>query len=186
MPLSYRCGGRTLFLRLAGSALLFALCCSPAIAAQHQPLSPFDKAQRLREALEGRPEQQRTRHDYERVLDAYRAVYHGDPASPKADASVSAVADLLAEEGRIFQDEKALHDAIGQYEFLRKAYPGSRYHFSALLTEGEIFLRDLNDRESARATFQEFLKLYPQSSLANEARVELSNLQRPPGKAAHG
>ena len=140
----------------------------------------------MREALEGRPEHQRTRRDYERVMEAYRAIYHGDPASPKADASVSAVADLLAEEGRVFQDEKALHDAIGQYEFLRKAYPGSRYRFSALLTEGEIYLRDLNDRENARATFQEFLKLYPQNPLANEARVELSNLHKPPGKTARG
>ena len=40
------------------------------------------------QALEARPESQRTRPAYERVLDAYRAVYHYDPASPKADASV--------------------------------------------------------------------------------------------------
>jgi N-acetylmuramoyl-L-alanine amidase len=122
MPFSYRSGGRTLILRSTLCALFLALSFSPSRAAQHQPLSPFDKAQRLREGLEGRPEQQRTRRDYERVLAAYRAVYHGDPGSPKADASISAVADLLAEQGRIFQDEKSLHDAIGQYEFLRKQY----------------------------------------------------------------
>src|SRR5215471_8748916 len=115
MPLSYRSGGRTLLLCLAGPTLFFALSCPPLHAAPHPQLSPFDKAQRLREALEGRPEQQRTRRDYERVLDAYRAVYHGDPASPKADASILAVADLLAEQGRVFQDEKSLRDAIGQY-----------------------------------------------------------------------
>jgi N-acetylmuramoyl-L-alanine amidase len=140
----------------------------------------------MREALEGQPERQRTRRDYERVADAYRAVYHGDPASAKADTSVLAVGDLLAEEGRVFQDEKALRDAIVQYEFLRNAYPWSHYRFSALLTEGEIYLRDLNDRESARATFQEFLKLYPQNPLANEARIELSNLYKPAGKTTRG
>ena len=75
------------------------------------------------QALEARPETQRTRAAYERVLDAYRAVYHHDPASPKADASVLAIAQLLTEEGRIFSDEKLLHDAIGQYEFLRVQYP---------------------------------------------------------------
>jgi len=131
----------------------------------------------MREALEGRPERQRTRREYERVMEAYRAVYHGDPGAARADASIAAVADLLAEEGRVFQDEKSLHDAIGQYEFLRKQYPGSRFRFSALLTIGEIYLRDLNDRENARATFQQFLKLYPQSPLANEARLELTNLK---------
>jgi len=186
MPLSYRSGGRASFLCLAGSALLLALFYLPAQAAQHQPHTPFDKAQRLREALEGRPEQQRTRRDYERVLNAYRAVYHGDPASPKADASISAVADLLAEQGRVFQDEKSLHDAIGQYEFLRRQYPGSRYRYSALLTEGEIYRRDLDDRDEAKAVFQQFLKLYPQNPLADEARQELKNIRREEVADKHG
>jgi N-acetylmuramoyl-L-alanine amidase len=189
MPASILHAGRSRLLSIAGCICLltFASARLPA-APQHGAAvhSPFEKAQRMREALEGRPEHQRTRRDYDHVIDAYRTIYHGDPVSPKADASVSAVADLLAEEGRVFQDERALHDAIGQYEFLRKAYPGSRYRFSALLTEGEIYLRDLNDRENARATFQEFLKLYPQNALANEARVELSNLHKPAGKTARG
>src|SRR5580704_8421929 len=169
MPLPYRSGGRTFFLRSTICALLLSLCFSPVRAAQHQSLSPFDKAQRLREGLEGRPEQQRNRRDYDRVLAAYRAVYHADPASPKADASIAAVADLLAEEGRVFQDEKALRDAIGQYEFLRHQYPSSRYRFSALLTEGEIYQRDLGDTQQAKAVYQNFLRLYPQSPLSAEA-----------------
>src|SRR6201997_4513863 len=140
--------------------------------------STFARAQKMREALEGRPERQRTRRDYERVMDAYRTVYHANPRSPHADASISAVADLLAEEGRIFQDNKALHDAIGQYEFLRANYPQSRYRYSALLTIGEVYLRDLDDPENARASFEQFLKLYPQNPLAVEARIELSNLRR--------
>ena len=119
---------------------------------------------------------QRTRLDYERVLDAYRAVYHGDPASPKADASVFAVAGLLAEEGRLFSDEKLLHDAIGQYEFLRQQYPSSRYRFSALITEGEIYRHDIGDREAAREKFQLFLKTYPQNPLAEQARSELNEI----------
>ena len=183
MPLSYRFGGRTLFLRLTICAFLLSL---PAVAAQHQALSPFDKAQRLREALEGRSEQQRTRRDYERVLAAYRAVYHGDPASPKADASISAVADLLAEQGRIFQDEKSLHDAIGQYEFLRRQYPASRYRYSALLTEGEIYRHDLDDRSEAKASFQQFLKLYPQNPLSDQARQELKNIHTEEVAEKHG
>jgi N-acetylmuramoyl-L-alanine amidase len=186
MPLSYRSGGRTLILRSTLCALFLALSFSAVRAAQHQPLSPFDKAQRLREGLEGRSEQQRTRRDYERVLAAYRAVYHSDPGSPKADASISAVADLLAEQGRIFQDEKSLHDAIGQYEFLRKQYPASRYRYSALLTEGEIYRRDLEDRDQAKSTFQQFLKLYPQNPLADEARQELKNIRTEETAEKHG
>jgi len=152
----------------------------PLRAAQHYSahLDPYERAERLREALEGRPEQQRTRLQYDRVLEAYRAIYHGNPAAPKADASIAAVADLLAEEGRIFQDEKALHDAIGQYEFLRHQYPATRFRFSALLTEGEIYQRDLGDLDQAKAVYQSFLHQYPQSPLADEARNELKTIRR--------
>jgi N-acetylmuramoyl-L-alanine amidase len=146
-------------------------------AAQSSP-SAFAHAERLQEALEGRPEQQRTRLQYERVLDAYRAIYHADPASAKADASVAAVADLLAEEGRIFEDQKALRDAVGQYEFLRHQYPGTRFRYTALLTEAEIYQRDLGDLPRAKAAYQDFLRLYPQNALAVEARAELKNIHR--------
>ena len=148
--------------------------------------SAFAHAERLREALEGRPEQQRTRLQYEHVLNAYRAIYHSDPGSPKADASIAAVADLLAEEGRVFQDPKALHDAIGQYEFLRHQYPASRFRFSALLTEGEIYQRDLGEFERARAAYLDFLRLYPQSPLGVEARAELRNIRREEIAASRG
>jgi len=180
MPATFASAGRSRLLPIAGCFFLVMISSAWAHAAPPRgglARSPFEKAQRMREALEGRPERQRTRRDYDRVMDAYRLVYHNDPGSSKADASITAVADLLAEEGRIFQDDKALRDAIGQYEFLRKEYPGSRYRFSALLTIGEIYLRDLNDRENARAAFQQFLRLYPQSPLANEARIELSSLR---------
>ena len=159
---------------------LAALASSALAASQYAASRPaaFAHAERLREALEGRPEQQRTRLQYERVLDAYRAIYHGDPAVLRADASVAAVADLLAEEGRVFQDDKALHDAIGQDEFLRHQYPGSRYRFSALLTEGEIYQRDLGDLQQAKTVYQNFLRLYPQNPLGAEARSELNNIRR--------
>ena len=108
--------------RLAARACVVCaafLVAAPAFGAGQSSGPSFTHAERLREALEGRPEQQRTRLQYERVLDAYRAIYHSDPGSPKADASIAAVADLLAEEGRVFENQKALRDAIGQYEYLR-------------------------------------------------------------------
>jgi N-acetylmuramoyl-L-alanine amidase len=140
--------------------------------------SPFDRAQRLRAALEAHPESQRTQVAYNRVLDAYRAIYHGNPASPKADASVLAVAELLTEEGRHFSDQRLLREAIGQYEFLRTQYPASGYRFTALFAEGQIYRRDLVDREEAKKTFQQFLKVYPESPLAQQAKLELNDIHR--------
>ena len=89
----------------------------------------FAKAERMREALNGRPVGERTRHEYQRVIDSYRRVYFGSPASSKADPSVVATAELMVEMGRRFDDNKILRGAIEQYRFLRKEYPGSKYRF---------------------------------------------------------
>ena len=136
----------------------------------------YEHAERMREALDARPESQRSRLEYSRVLYTFRAIYHDDPASPKADASVLAVAELLAEEGRVFSDKKLLHDAIGQYAFLRLQYPATRYRFSALLSEGEIYRRDIGDRDQAKQRFQLFLASYPENPLAEQARIELNDI----------
>jgi N-acetylmuramoyl-L-alanine amidase len=136
----------------------------------------YERAERLREALETRPESQRTRLDYNRVLNAFRVIYHANPAASKADASVLAVAGLLAEEGRIFASDELLRAAITQYEYLRTQYPATPYRFTALLSEGEIYRRDLHDRENAKQKFQLFLSSYPENPLAEQARIQLNDI----------
>ena len=136
----------------------------------------FSTAERLREALNGRPAAERTRHDYQHVIDAYRRVYFGAPASSKADASVVAVAELQVEMGRRFDDNQILQSAVRQYEFLRKQYPGSKYRFDALFTIGEIYKDDLDDPEEAKATFEEFLHRYPHNRLVPETRDAIAEL----------
>ncbi len=176
---------RTTTRGIAVAAVLAALLCVlPASArrtvAQKKKAAhaQFEKAEHMREALNGLPEGQRTRRDYNRVIDAYRVVYYGAPTSNRADASVLAVGELLAEAGRKFDDEKALHDAIGQFEFLRREYPGSRYRVSALFTIAQIYKDDLQDATQARATFEDFLKHYPHSKLADDARSAINDLDQ--------
>jgi N-acetylmuramoyl-L-alanine amidase len=140
----------------------------------------FASAERMREALNGRPPAERTRHDYQRVMNEYRSVYYGAPTSTKADPSVVAVAETLVEMGRRFDDDKILHEAIAQYKFLRREYPGSRYRCDALFTTGEIYSDDLNDPEKARATFAEFVRLYPHNRLVDDARQAIADLDRQP------
>ncbi len=188
---SHRITRHTQALRtLTGWVALLALCgvClaapggSPAVRKQ-QARTQFETAERMREALNGRPENERTRHDYQKVADAYRKVYYVAPASSKADASVMAVAEILAEMGRQFSpSEKDLHAAIGQYEFLRREYPGSKYRIEALFTIGQIYKEDLGDDASAKATFEEFLKRYPHTQLAPKALEALAELNHPKSK----
>jgi N-acetylmuramoyl-L-alanine amidase len=143
----------------------------------------FETAERMREALNGRPAEERTRRDYQKVADAYRKVYYVSPASSKSDSSVVAVAEILAEMGRQFSpDEKDLHAAIGQYEFLRREYPGSKYRVEALFTIGQIYKEDLNDEAAARSTFEDFLKRYPRNQLAPKAQEALAELNQPKPK----
>ena len=138
----------------------------------------FATAERMREALNGRPVVDRTRRDYQRVINAYRNVYFGAPTSTKADPSVVAVAETLVEMGRRFEDDKILNEAIAQYKFLRKEYPGSKYRCDALFTIGEIYKDDLNNPEHAREVFQEFLHRYPQNRLVEDAQQAVVELDR--------
>jgi N-acetylmuramoyl-L-alanine amidase len=167
-------------LRWGALLLLMALSGVPAHARAHHgeawARERFASAERMREALNGRPPADRTRHDYQRVIDSYRNVYYGAPTSTKADPSVVAVAETLVEMGRCFDDDKILNEAIAQYKFLRREYPGSKYRCDALFTIGEIYKDDLNDAEQARGVFQEFLHRYPQNRLAEDAQRELAGL----------
>ena len=136
----------------------------------------FASAERMREALNGRPANDRTRREYQRVINAYRSVYYGAPASSKADPSVVATAELMVEMGRQFDDSRILRGAVAQYRFLRKEYPGSKYRFDALFTIGEVYKDDLDDPDEARATFEDFLHRYPRNHLADDARSALKEL----------
>jgi N-acetylmuramoyl-L-alanine amidase len=135
----------------------------------------FTAAERTRASLAQRPSAERTRHDYQRVIAGYRQIYLEAPNSTKADPSAVAVAELLVEMGRHFDDDDILRSAIHQYEFLRREYPGSKYRFEALFTIGEIYKDDLDDPTQARPVFEEFLRRYPRHHLADDARAALTD-----------
>src|SRR4051812_517784 len=164
---------------LAGTVIALASALSnplPAFAkrsvAQKKQIArtQFETAERLREALSGKSAKSRTKRDYMRVMDAYRKVYYTAPTSSKADAAALAVAEVMAAYGRAFNDDKSFHDAIAQYEFLRREYPGSKRRFEALFTEGQIYRDELGDSKQAKQLFEEFLKRYPGNELAEQAR----------------
>ncbi len=166
--------------RLGAALLLALLSLASASARVHHndawARQQFTRAEQMREALNGRPVGERTRHEYQRVIDSYRRVYFGSPASSKADPSVVATAELMVEMGRRFDDNKILRGAVEQYRFLRKEYPGSKYRFDALFTIGEIYKDDLNDPEEARSTFEDFLHRYPRNRLADDARAAVKEI----------
>src|SRR5258708_6883293 len=108
-------------LRWGAWLLLLVLPGIPAHARAHHgetwARDRFAAAERMREALNGRLPADRPRHDYQRVINAYRAVYFGAPASTKADPSVVAVAENLVESGRRFGDGRIPHTDHGRITF---------------------------------------------------------------------
>jgi N-acetylmuramoyl-L-alanine amidase len=137
----------------------------------------WDHALSLRTQLEATAAEQRTKAQYEEVLDAFRAVYHQRPDASKAPAAVAAVADLLAEKGRLFHDQRALRAAIGQFEFLRQQYPKSPQVDNALLLEGEICRQDLKDTTCAAEKFRATVLTQSGTSFAEQAALELKEMQ---------
>ena len=142
-------------------------------------LTPWEQAERGREALEAIPAEARTKADYDRALDGFRTIYHENPGDVHAPAGVFAVAELLAEQGRGRHDAKSLNAAVGQYEFLRTQYPGCSLRVQALLAEAQIEQNDLQDATAAKERYRLLLKQSPKSDEAEEARAALAEMGRP-------
>ncbi|MGE5112244.1 MAG: N-acetylmuramoyl-L-alanine amidase [Acidobacteriaceae bacterium] len=168
--------------RVLAAIALAALCALPSTAwaanKKQQALLEFQQAEKLRASLNRKPASERTRHDYQRVIDSYRQVYCTSPTSMKADPSVVAVAELMTEMGHTFNDDKVLRDAIGQYEFLRREYPGSSSRVQALFEIGQLYA-DLKEPDKAKDAFRELMKRYPGNDLAEQAKSAISEIDHP-------
>jgi len=136
--------------------------------------SAWEQASKARAAFELQAAGTRTKAGYARVLEGFRAIYHGNPRDLHAAQAVNAVAELLAEQGREFDDAQSLRAAVGQYEFLRTQYPASSLRAGALLAEARIERDDLGDAGAARGKYQALLKESPRSDAGKTARVELA------------
>ncbi len=139
--------------------------------------SAWARAVEQRTQFEASPANQRTREQYEALLNAFRDIYHQRPGAAKAPAAVAAVADLLAEKGRVLADSKASRAALGQYEFLLRQYPRSPQVESVQLLEAEICRQDLKDMACAEEKFRAVMAAEPGSSFAEQAAMELNSIK---------
>lgn len=155
------------------------LCANPAWCAAKKPVpqTPWQMAESARQQLQTMPPETRTAEDYRTVMDAFRLIYHANPADLHAPEAIYSVGLLLEDEGMTLHDPKMLQAAVGQFEFLRKGYPQSSFRIAALLEEARIAMNDLRDIKLARAKFSEFTAQYPQSAHIDEAQVALKQLR---------
>src|SRR4051794_39810728 len=136
----------------------------------------FQTAEKMREALNGRAQSERTRTAYLKVIEAYRKVYHLAPSGHDAPGSLLAMGELMAESGRVLKDPTQSQAAIEQFKSIPSEYPGSHERVDALFTIGKIYQDDLNDLPQAKATFDEFLKKFPGNQLADDAKQAIEDI----------
>lgn len=168
---------------ILASLLAFPIFSFAAPSSRSKAQAEFDRAVRLKKALDALPAGARKQADYAKVIWACRTVYHLDPSFGKTPVALEYVAQLYEEMGRTFSDQHAFQTSIGAYEFLMKQYPASDLSADALLAIGEIYKNDLDDPVQARKKFQEYLTLHPKSEKAAEARAALKELQQKPEEA---
>jgi N-acetylmuramoyl-L-alanine amidase len=142
----------------------------------------FDRAEKARQALEARPEKDRSLKDYTAVLNTYRRVYLITPRAPEVPAALNQVAGLYRAMGDLFH-EKYYQLAVNSYHFLLREYPGNRYREDAMLAIGKIEENDLHDPVLAKTSYEEFLALHPRSAHAEEVRAILARLRGPSAPA---
>jgi N-acetylmuramoyl-L-alanine amidase len=140
-------------------------------------LEHFSSAVQMRTSLESKPKRLRSTAEYLMVINKFRSVYYTYPASSKADESLIAVAELYQALASDLKDSKYFDQAVKTYNFLEDQYPNSPYCPDALFTSAEIHLNDLGDPKTAQEIFKDFLKRYPYSNKARNARARLDDLR---------
>ena len=170
---------RWLFLALA---LAVPLCLSARTDHKMDAREQFERAVRMRTTLEGTPQKDRSLVDYRAAVSAYHKVYLISAQAEEVTPSLIAEAELYEEMGRLF-DAKYFQSAIDSYNFLLKQYPGSRYREQALYSIGLVQKDGLHQPDVAEATLKEYVRRFPKSDLASDARVALKDIAETREKA---
>ncbi|MGH9572495.1 MAG: N-acetylmuramoyl-L-alanine amidase [Candidatus Acidiferrales bacterium] len=165
---------------LAGIALAIFICIVPSASATNidkaaDARQQFADAVRMRTSLEGYLEKDRSVSDYKKTIDAYQKVYDISSEAEEAPAALIAEAELYEEMGHLY-DQKYYDTAIKTYLSLLDEYPDSQYRTAALFGVGQIQKDDQNKPKEAQATFRDFLKRFPRSQYADDARKALKDI----------
>ena len=148
----------------------------PAAARRAEADEQFARAEAMRATLEAKPERQRSLQDYLQLVAAYRHVYLITPRAPEVPGAIKQVGDLYRQMGDQFEP-KYFASAVETYQFLAHDYPMSSLRPEALLAIADIQRNNLGQADLARQGYTDFLKQYPRSPRAADARRSLAELK---------
>ncbi len=154
---------------------------STAESTEGRPASAWKQALLARRKFESEPDGMHTRQAYEHVMNQFRVIYRDNPGDEHAAAAVEQVAELFVERGRELDDRKSIAAAVGQYEYLAKAYPADRLAPVALEKALELLGSGaVQGLGSGQATDQEAGKI--RAELAEDYPQALRDAQVKPGQ----
>jgi N-acetylmuramoyl-L-alanine amidase len=177
----WRFAGVSEMARLSGLALIFVAAFLFARSAKAQESagsgaeSQYQKAEQMRQALEAKPQSERTLENYKQLVAAYRRVYLLSASAGAVTPALMEVAELYHDMGDQF-DQAYYQNALVTYKFLIAQYPGSKFRTDALFEVGQIEKDDLAEGPEAKDAFTQFLQLYPHSPRAADARAALKEI----------
>ncbi len=170
-----------------GICLLTVLCCLAQPAEAQRARTAADKrrqadgyyhqALETRKALEQVPFEERAARDYQRVIQAFRRVYHTDPAYGNNTLCLMAIGALYAEMGQRWENQRSLESAVEAYRFLMREYPHSKFRREASLAMARIYRNDLKRPAEAMRQYERFLSEFPRAPEAQDAAQALVELR---------
>lgn len=75
---------------------------------------------------------------------------------------------------------ESLLKSVELYKKIFELYPASKEAENSLFMAGFILANELNDLETAKETYELFIKKFPEGSLVDDAKIELENLGKSP------
>ncbi|HXA75772.1 MAG TPA: N-acetylmuramoyl-L-alanine amidase [Candidatus Acidoferrales bacterium] len=161
----------------AAIAAVLALCFVLPVRADRksEARDQFERSVKMRTMLEGYLEKDRSLAEYRQTISAYHKVYLISTQAVEVTPSLIAEGELYQEMGRLF-DPKYFQSAIDAYNFLLKQYPESRYRGEAMLAIAQIQNDDLDKPADAEVSYKEYVKRFPRSDKAKEAREALKEI----------
>lgn len=107
------------------------------------------------------------------LIEAYISFTDEYPDDPKAAGQLFKAADMS-------MNMNKPHQAIQLFNRILKDYPDFEKAPQSLFLKGYVFENNLNDLESAKRVYTEFLEKYPDDDFADDAEVSIKNLGKTP------
>ncbi|HEV2490786.1 MAG TPA: N-acetylmuramoyl-L-alanine amidase [Candidatus Acidoferrales bacterium] len=155
--------------------LIFSTTARAQTSKHSQAKAQFAKAQAMRQTLEAEPRDDRSLQEYKKLVTAYRKVYLLTPSAPETTEALFAVAEVYHDMGDLF-DSIYYKTSVVTYRFLLDQYPANKHRSDALFAIGQIDKDDLHATADAKDAFAEYLRRFPRTPQADEARKDLQEI----------